>query len=104
MNRSGTWKNNLAGKLTYKSFFPSPLPPIPALSLDEAGLQLLIQANKVLAFFEGVSSKIPSLQLFVSMYVRKEALLSSQIEGTQATLDDILDPNVEENANRDCYC
>jgi len=100
MNRSGTWKNNLAGKLTYKSFFPSPLPPIPALSLDEAGLQLLIQANKVLAFFEGISSKIPSLHLFVSMYVRKEALLSSQIEGTQATLDDILDPNVEENANR----
>lgn len=100
-NRSGVWKNNLSGDLAYKSFLPSPLPPNPSLSLDSEGLQLLVQANKELAFFEGISSKIPSLSLFVSMYVRKEALLSSQIEGTQATLEDILDPNVEESANVD---
>lgn len=48
---------------------------------------------------DGLSSNIPSLPLFVSMYVRKEALLSSQIEGTQATLEDILDPTVNENIN-----
>lgn len=99
MNRSGRWKNNLAGDLAYKSFLPAPLPPNPALSLDKDGLRLLIQANKELAFFEGISSKIPSLPLFVSMYIRKEALLSSEIEGTQATLEDILDPNVDHNAN-----
>ena len=49
---------------------------------------------------EALSSRIPNIDLFVSMYVRKEALLSSQIEGTQATLEDILDPAIEENTNR----
>lgn len=44
---------------------------------------------------------MPNTELFISMYVRKEALLSSQIEGTQATLDDILDPKIEENLNQD---
>lgn len=101
MNRSGTWKNHFAGDLAYKSFLPAPLPPNPPISLGADGLKLLIQANKELAFFEGIASKIPSLPLFVSMYVRKEALLSSQIEGTQATLEDLFDPNVEENVNAD---
>ncbi len=99
-NRSGVWKNNLHGEMAYKSFLPSKLPPIPAVQLDEYALQLVIKANKELGFLEGVASKIPSLPLFVSMYVRKEALLSSQIEGTQATLEDILDPNAAENANQ----
>ena len=49
---------------------------------------------------EGLATRIPNMDLFVSMYVRKEALLSSQIEGTQATLDDVLDPLLDENANR----
>lgn len=100
-NRSGTWKNNLSGEVVYKSFLPAPLPPIPALSLDEEGLSVLIKANKALAYLEGIASRIPSLPLFVSMYVRKEALLSSQIEGTQATLEDILDPSIDANANRE---
>ena len=95
------WKNNLYGEMAYKSFLPSKLPPVPSIQLDEDTLSLLIKANKELGFLEGVASKIPSLPLFVSMYVRKEALLSSQIEGTQATLEDILDPNVDSNANRD---
>jgi Fic family protein len=50
---------------------------------------------------EGLSLHVPNANLFVSLYVRKEALMSSHIEGTQATLDDILDPSWEENANRD---
>lgn len=100
-NRSGKWKSNLSGELAYKSFCPAKLPPIPAIELDEEGLQLLIKANKELAYLDGMSSNIPSLPLFVSMYVRKEALLSSQIEGTQATLEDILNPEIKENANRD---
>lgn len=51
-------------------------------------------------FQEAIGSRLPSVPLFVSMYVRKEALLSSQIEGTQATLDDILDPHLEQNTNQ----
>ena len=47
-----------------------------------------------------MSTYIPNINLFVSMYVRKEALLSSQIEGTQATLEDVLDPMVDKNANQ----
>lgn len=98
-NRSGEWKTNLSGELAYKSFTPVPLPPQPALAFDEDTLKLLIKANKQLAFLEGVSQRIPSLDLFVSMYVRKEALLSSQIEGTQATLEDVLDPMIDTNTN-----
>lgn len=93
-------EKNLSGDMAYQSFLPAKLPPFPALSLDEEGLNLVIKANKKLAYLEGVASKIPSLPLFVSMYVRKEALLSSQIEGTQATLEDILDPGVDANVNR----
>lgn len=48
-----------------------------------------------------VARLVPSVPLFVSMYVRKEALLSSQIEGTQCTLDDVLDPDSDQNANLD---
>lgn len=100
-NRSGKWVQNLSGEMAYKSFYPVPLPPIPALSLDEYTLNLVIEAHRSIAYLEGLAVRIPSLALFVSMYVRKEALLSSQIEGTQATLEDILDPEAYTNANRD---
>jgi len=101
MNRSGYWKNNLSGDAMYRSFVPALLPPEPTISLDSTGLNLLIEANKRLALLDGVSCRIPNVNLFISMYVRKEALMSSQIEGTQATLEDILDPSIDENANRD---
>ena len=99
-NRAGTWKTNLSGEMAYQSFVPAPLPPIPAVELDNDCLNLLIQANRALAILESLATRIPNTDLFVSMYVRKEALLSSQIEGTQATLDDVLDPLLDENANR----
>jgi len=99
-NRSGELKINLAGELQYKSFLPKPLPPSPAIELDEDAIQLLSKANRSIGILEGISRQVPNIDLFVSMYVRKEALLSSQIEGTQATLDDILDPNIEENTNQ----
>ena len=99
-NRSGYWKNNLAGEALYRSFAPAKLPPEPAVSLDRDCLNLLIQANKRLALLDGLAARIPSVNLFITMYVRKEALMSSQIEGTQATLDDILDPLRDENTNR----
>lgn len=62
-------------------------------------ISLLIKAHKQLSLLDGLSQRIPNINLFVSMYVRKEALLSSQIEGTQATLDDVLDPMLDENIN-----
>ncbi len=64
-------------------------------------LEKLIEANKKIALLEGLSSRIPKMKLFVSMYVRKEALLSSQIEGTQCTLEDVLNPMLDSNTNRD---
>ncbi|MCL1878971.1 MAG: Fic family protein [Defluviitaleaceae bacterium] len=98
-NRSGYLKKNLSGDASYTSFTPALLPPEPTISLDRDGIKLLVEANKRLALLDGLSSRIPNVNLFISMYVRKEALMSSQIEGTQATLEDILDPMINENAN-----
>lgn len=100
-NRSGKLVDNLSGDLSYKSFKPASLPPNPPIETNDQILKTLLEANKKIAYLDGLSSKIPSINLFISMYVRKEALLSSQIEGTQCTLDDILDPLLEENENRD---
>ncbi len=100
-NRAGTFVSNLSGEMMYKSFRPSPMPPNPTIELSGELLTKLIDANKKIATLEALSSRIPNMGLFVSMYVRKEALLSSQIEGTQCTLDDILNPLLEKNANRD---
>jgi Fic family protein len=99
-NRAGSFVNNLSGEMTYKSFRPTPLPPNPPIQLDSESLACLIDANRKIALLEGLSARIPNMDLFISMYVRKEALLSSQIEGTQCTLDDILDPLMDANANR----
>lgn len=100
-NRAGTLVGNLSGEMAYESFRPAPLPPNPPIEVSGELLTKLIDANKKIATLEGLSSRIPNMELFVSMYVRKEALLSSQIEGTQCTLEDILNPLIEENTNRD---
>ena len=100
-NRAGTLVSNLSGEMAYESFRPAPLPPNPPIEVSGELLTKLIDANKKIATLEGLSSRIPNMGLFVSMYVRKEALLSSQIEGTQCTLEDILNPLIEDNTNRD---
>ena len=99
-NRSGRYVSNLSGEAAYKSFYPTPLTAV-SVEMDDEMVSLLLTANKQLVTLENIVSQIPSIQLFVSMYVRKEALMSSQIEGTQTTLEDVLDPNASENANRD---
>ena len=99
MNRAGAFISNLSGEMSYQSFRPAPLPPNPPISFNNDLISKLIDANKKLSMLEGLSSRIPNIDLFVSMYVRKEALLSSQIEGTQCTLDDIFNPNIENNTN-----
>lgn len=98
-NRAGCFITNLSGEMAYQSFRPNPLPPEPPIEMSKEMIAKLVDANRKLATLDGLSSRIPNMDLFVSMYVRKEALLSSQIEGTQCTLDDILNPFAEENIN-----
>lgn len=100
-NRAGSFVRNLSGEMAYQSFKPSPLPPDPPIEINDAILHKLLEATKNISVLESLSSRIPNVGLFVSMYVRKEALLSSQIEGTQCTLDDILSPFIDTNANQD---
>ena len=99
--RAGSYTKNLSGDAAYYSFKPNPLPPNPAIEQDEEMVLLLVEAHKQLTEFESISSYIPNIDIFIYMNILKEALMSSQIEGTQATLEDILDPNIETNANRD---
>ncbi len=101
MNRAGIYVDNLTGEAAYQSFEPNPLPPVPEIEIDEEMIRLLVDANKQLVKLDTASQLISNADLFISMYVRKEALISSQIEGTQCTLDDVLDPEVETNANLD---
>jgi len=98
--KSGYFKKNLTADSAYLSFVPADLPPDLVILSDGAAVNLLVEANKRLALLDGLVSRIPDVGLFISMYVRKEALMSSQIEGTQATLEDIFDPFIDENANQ----
>lgn len=97
----GTMTKNLSGSLSYLSFCPDALPPNPSLVLDANLAELLIRANKHLAVLNTLASDIPDADLFISTYVRKEALMSSQIEGTQCTLDDIFDPYASTSTDAD---
>ena len=101
MKRAGVYVDNLTGEAAYQSFKPNPLPPIPEIEMDEEIVKLLVDANKQLVKLDTASQLISNADLFISMYVRKEALISSQIEGTQCTLDDVLDPEVDANVNLD---
>lgn len=99
IDRAGKYNNNLSGDSAYKSYSPDPLPPMPTIIMDKEMIDLLIKANREIGILESISKSIPNIDLFVSLYVRKEALMSSQIEGTQATLEDVLDPTIDENLN-----
>ena len=74
----------------YSAFVPFPLPPSPQLVLDNEICHLLEKANRALGRLDGVTALLPSTYLFTYYYVRKEAVLSSQIEGTQSTLQELL--------------
>ena len=74
----------------YRAFMPTPLPPDPALDLGGELTGLLSQADRALGRLDGSVLTLPNPDLFVFMYVRKEAVLSSQIEGTQSSLQDLL--------------
>ena len=100
-NRAGYYRTNLTREAAFQSFVPSPLPLEPTIELDQDMIRLLIKANTQIATLNEIAKHIPNMNLFVSMYVRKEALMSSQIEGTQATLEDVFDPMLDTNRNRD---
>jgi Fic family protein len=86
--RSGQYIHQPTG---YKAFIPKNLPPDPPVRIDEEMLTLLSQADRALGRLDGSTEMLPNPDLFVFMYVRKEAVLSSQIEGTQASLMDVLE-------------
>ena len=74
----------------YRAFMPAALPPTPPIRLEGALQGLLSQADRALGRLDGSIQTLPHPDLFVAMYVRKEAVLSSQIEGTQSSLQDVL--------------
>lgn len=75
----------------YAAFIPSALPPVPRIKYDDAFLDMLSTADRAVARLDGCGEMLPNPELFVFMYIRKEAVLSSQIEGTQASLIDVLE-------------
>jgi Fic family protein len=85
--RSGRYVRQPAG---YRAFLPAPLPPVPPIRLEGELRVLLSQADRALGRLDGSVVTLPNPDLLVFMYVRKEAVLSSQIEGTQSSLQDLL--------------
>ncbi len=86
-NRAGFFMNSNVG---YKSFVPAKLPPDPPIVYDAEMQTLLSLADRKLGRLDGITQILPNPELFVAMYVKKEAVLSSQIEGTQASFVDVL--------------
>jgi Fic family protein len=74
----------------YSTFSPKPLPPEPALKIDSDLRRLLDRANQALGRLDGITLLLPDPDHFLYSYIRKEAVLSSQIEGTQSSLSDLL--------------
>lgn len=87
--RLGRYVTTATAGETVRAFVPPPLPPAPALDLVPL-LPLLGVADRAVGRLDGMTVLVPDTQLFLYMYVRKEAVLSSQIEGTQSTLNDLL--------------
>lgn len=85
--RAGRYVSQATG---YRAFLPEPLPPVPPIRLEGNLQSLLSLADRALGRLDGSIQTLPNPDLFVFMYVRKEAVLSSQIEGTQSSLQDLL--------------
>jgi Fic family protein len=85
--RAGTYRQQPTG---YRAFLPAPLPPTPPVAVTGELQRLLSEADRALGRLDGSVQTLPNPDLFVYMYVRKEAVLSSQIEGTQSSLQDLL--------------
>src|SRR5438132_10583384 len=86
-SRAGRFVKQPAG---FMAFVPAPLPPEPPVEFDGQMMALLSRADQAIGRLDGIAETLPNPDLFVAMYVRREAVLSSQIEGTQSSLDDVL--------------
>jgi Fic family protein len=95
--RAGTYIKQPTG---YRAFIPSPLPPDPPVALSGALQVQLSRADRAVGRLDGSVEILPNPDLFIFMYVRKEAVLSSQIEGTQSSLTDLLAAEAELTGNR----
>ncbi|MEZ6195361.1 MAG: Fic family protein [Planctomycetota bacterium] len=94
--RTGQFETTSAGGEAVRAFVPAPLPPVPPLELTPARQALLERALLACGRLDGVSALLPEPELFLYAYVRREAVLSSQIEGTQSSLSDLLLFEMEE--------
>ena len=92
-NGQGMLVDNLSGDMGYRSFRPTPLQQVVPLDLGHEDVRLLSACSRKLGEIEGMMRYVPNAAMYLVMYVRKEALLSAQIEGTQCTFDDVLDPD-----------
>ena len=97
----GFLRKNLSGISEYQSFVPAPLSQVTPLELDDETIRLMGMCSRKVGELEGMLRFVPNKEMYLTMYVRKEALLSTQIEGTQCTFDDVLDPNNAELAKQD---
>ena len=100
-NGQGFLRKNLSGEAEYQSFVPAPLDSVVPIELSEEAIRLLGACSRKLGELEGMLRFVPNAQMYLTMYVRKEALLSAQIEGTQCTFDDILNPENADLVQRD---
>jgi Fic family protein len=90
MKATGTYiTSSMAGE-SFRAFVPDPLPPEPPIQLTDQDHDLIEKANRALGRLDGVATLLPDVSLFLYSYVRKEAVLSSQIEGTQSSFSDLL--------------
>lgn len=87
---TGSYRQCSVAGESYRAYLPAPLPPDPPLVIDARLQEILDRANRALGRLDGVAAVLPDAALFLYFYVRKEALLSSQIEGTQSSLSDLL--------------
>jgi Fic family protein len=94
-SRAGKTVPQGSGYLTY---VPNQLPP--AIAYDGEMIRLLSDADIALGRLAGITETLPNTDLFVAMYVRKEAVLSSQLEGIQCTLDEVLEAEVDDKGAR----
>lgn len=89
-SRAGIWVIQGAGSAGYRAFLPKPLPPDPPLLIDAQLQRQLEAASLALGRLDGIGRLLPGPDELLYSYIRKEAVLSSQIEGTQSSLADLL--------------
>ena len=88
--QTGTYIKSSTADESFQSFIPFPLPPNPPLQFDDNLQDLIEKANRSLGRLDGLTDLLPDISLFLYFYIRKEALLSSQIEGIQSSFSDLL--------------